>query len=129
EAATPGPWETDGEWVDTRPDGPLDMRTSIVAPGVTEEETEANAEFIAAARSAVPALLQEREEMIAALHHAHQAITQLWNTLVSESPPDHPRRLMNGQHAKLTAPIRAALRRGEIEELVAALEATNHDGG
>jgi hypothetical protein len=47
---TPGPWTTDGPWVDTRPHEAGDMRYSFAAPGEDgTEEQEANAALISAA--------------------------------------------------------------------------------
>lgn len=59
---TPGPWETDGFWVDTVP-GREDMQTNFGAPGITDEEIEANAYLIAAA----PDLLRELRHLVALL--------------------------------------------------------------
>ena len=82
EAATPGPWEAGDVWVYTPPIYPDDRRLSDVLgmKFADEDRAEAehkrgliNAEFIAAARSDVPALVAALEGVLAL--HAKAAVT------------------------------------------------------
>ena len=61
-AATPGPWETDGHPSTADVSGPGGRHTIATVWLGEDERGPANAAFIAAARSAVPALLDALEE-------------------------------------------------------------------
>ena len=64
-AASPGPWRTDpSERVETRPPNTYDVWRPFVGC-VAENLTFADAEFIAAAREAVPALIAEVRRLAA----------------------------------------------------------------
>ena len=66
DAATPGPWEEvaeSGEWWITGPD----IFNDVVMTSDASEISQADADFICAARAAVPALLAEVERLRAIL--------------------------------------------------------------
>lgn len=89
DAATPGEWRMDGRAIWCQPDGSsVDLLIADVDPfddvrrRRSSEEGLANAVFIVAARTAVPALLDENEALRAALKEALDIASDgTWHTV------------------------------------------------
>lgn len=115
EAATPGPWVSDGSvW------GDISCRTGTLFHDI---EDPADAEFVAMARTDIPALLAEVERLTRNLEYASAECCDLsaYRQLVREEHPAELERVARW----VATELRPDLSPAEIDALVAeALEAT-----